>query len=437
MALSVSDVFARTVALIGGAALLLRRSTAGTPEPAWGGTPAIPVARSQGSIPTLKMPTARGWSGGQTPVAAPGLQVNAFATDLDHPRWIQVLPNSDVLVAESMFATQPARSIFDYAMISTMKRADAIGVSANRVTLLRDADRDGVAETRVAFLEGLNQPFGMALVGDTFYVGNTDGVVAFPYAPDATRITVPGRRLAAFKPGGHWTRSLLPSRDGQKLFVGVGSLTNIGDDGMDVENGRAAIHELDLASGRSRIFASGLRNPVGLAWEPQTGVLWTVVNERDGLGDETPPDYLTSVREGGFYGWPYCYWGQTVDDRVPQDPAAVAAAITPDYALGGHTASLGLCWLPAGTLPGFPDGMAIGQHGSWNRSTLSGYKVVFVPFANGKPSGPPRDMLTGFLSPDERASYGRPVGVTIGPDGGSVLVADDVGNVIWRVTGAR
>ena len=332
------------------------------------------------------MPTAKGWTGGQKPVAAPGLNVNAFATDLDHPRWIQVLPNGDVLIAESMSQTRPAASILDYAMVSTMKRADAMGVSANRITLLRDANGDGVAETREAFLEGLNQPFGMALVGDTFYVGNTDGVVAFPYAPNATRITVPGRRLATFMPGGHWTRSLLPSRDGQKLFVGVGSLTNIGDDGMDVEKGRAAIHELDLASGRSRIFASGLRNPVGLAWEPQTGVLWTVVNERDGLGDETPPDYLTSVREGGFYGWPYCYWGQTVDDRVPQDPAAVAAAITPDYALGGHTASLGLCWLPAGTLPGFPDGMAIGQHGSWNRSTLSGYKVVFVPFANGKPS---------------------------------------------------
>jgi glucose/arabinose dehydrogenase len=308
--LSASDVFARAVALIGGAALLLRRSTGGTPEPAWGGTPAIPAAKSQGSIPTLKMPTARGWSGGQTPVAAPGLKVNAFATDLDHPRWIQILPNGDVLIAESMTAARPAESIFDYAMVSTMKRADAMGVSANRITLLRDGNCDGVAETRLPFLEGLNQPFGMALVGDTFYVGNTDGVVAFPYAPDATHIAVPGRQLATFMPGGHWTRSLLPSLDGQKLFVGVGSLTNIGDDGMDVEKGRAAIHELDLASGRSRIFASGLRNPVGLAWEPQTGVLWTVVNERDGLGDETPPDYLTSVREGGFYGWPIAIGGR-------------------------------------------------------------------------------------------------------------------------------
>jgi glucose/arabinose dehydrogenase len=434
--LSFSDVFARVVALVGGAALLSRRITGGTHQPAWGSAPAIPVAKPQGSIPTLKMPTAQGWARGQTPVAAPGLKVNAFASGLDHPRWIHVLPNGDVLIAESMSVARPARSIFDYAMVSTMKRAAAMGVSANRITLFRDADGDGVAEIREVFLEGLNQPFGMAMLADTFYVGNTDGVMAFPYAAGSTRITAPGRRLTTFKPGGHWTRSLLPSTDGSKLYVGVGSSSNIGDNGVEAEVGRALVYELDLASGAGRTFASGLRNPVGLAWEPQTGVLWTVVNERDGLGDETPPDYLTSVREGGFYGWPYCYWGQTVDDRVPQDAAAVATAITPDYALGGHTASLGLCWLPAGTLPGFPDGMAIGQHGSWNRSTLSGYKVVFIPFENGRPSGPPRDILSGFLAPDERVSYGRPVGVSIGPDG-SLLVADDVGDVIWRVTGER
>jgi len=434
--MSLSGIFAKLVALIGAAAVLWRRLQGGAPAPAVGSAPAIPAARPQGRIPTLKMPTARGWAKGQTPVAAPGLKVNAFATGLKHPRWIYVLPNGDVTVAEALFLPGPITSVFDYAMVSTMKRAAAVGVSPNRITLLRDADGDGVAETRAAFLEGLNQPFGMALLGDTFYVGNTDGVIAFPYTTGATRITSPGRKLTAFKPGGHWTRSLLPSPDGRKLFVGVGSFSNIGESGLDAEEGRAAIYELDLESGQSRIFASGLRNPVGLAWEPRTGVLWTVVNERDGLGDETPPDYLTSVREGGFYGWPYCYWGRTVDDRVPQDPAAVAKATTPDYALGGHTASLGLCWLPAGTLPGFPEGMAIGQHGSWNRSTLSGYKVVFVPFANGRPSGPPRDILTGFLAPDERTSYGRPVGVAIGPDG-SVLVADDVGDVIWRVTAER
>jgi hypothetical protein len=434
--LNFSDGFARMVALIGGAALQMRRLTQGPHEPACGSTPKIPTARPQGSIPTLKMPTARGWSQGQTPNPAPGLAVNAFATGLDHPRWIQVLTNGDVLIAESMSADRPPRSLLDYAMVSTLRRADAMGVSANRITLLRDADGDGTAEIQTVFLAGLNQPFGMAQLGDTFYVGNTDGLVAFPYAAGADRITARGRTLASFKPAGHWTRSLLPSTDGRKLYVGVGSLTNIADNGMAVEADRAAIHEFDIATGTGRIFASGLRNPVGLAWEPQTGALWTVVNERDGLGDETPPDYLTSVRDGGFYGWPYCYWGQTVDDRVPQDPAAVAKAITPDYALGGHTASLGLCWLPAGTLPGFPEGMAIGQHGSWNRSTLSGYKVVFVPFANGRPTGPARDILSGFLAPDERVSYGRPVGVAIASDG-SLLVADDVGNAIWRVTGAR
>jgi glucose/arabinose dehydrogenase len=433
--MSLSAIFARVVALIGGAAVLWRRQ--GTaPEPAWGDAPVIPTAKPQGSIPTLKMPTARGWDHGQTPVAAPGLKVNAFANNLKHPRWIHVLPDGDVLVAEATQVAAPVTNLFGYAMQATMRRAAALGESANRITLLRDTDGDGIAERREVFLEGLNQPFGMAQLGDTFYVGNTDGVVAFPYTAGASRITAPGRKLTEFKPGGHWTRSLLPSPDGQKLFVGVGSLSNIAESGMAVEEGRAAIYELDLASGNSRIFAGGLRNPVGLAWEPQSGVLWTVVNERDGLGDETPPDYLTSVRDGGFYGWPYCYWGQTVDDRVPQDPVAVAKAITPDYALGGHTASLGLCWLPAGTLPGFPEGMAIGQHGSWNRSTLSGYRVVFVPFANGRPAGPSRDILSGFLPPDERVSYGRPVGVALGPDG-SVLVADDVGDVIWRVTGEQ
>jgi glucose/arabinose dehydrogenase len=434
--MSFSGVFARGVALVGAGAVLWRRQRGGGVEQqALGSSPVIPQAKPQGKVPTLKMPTARGWSPGQTPVAAPGLKVNAFATGLKHPRWINVLPNGDVTVAEALFMPGPIRSLFDYAMFSTLKRAAATGPSPNRITLLRDRDGDGVAETREVFLEGLSQPFGMALVGDTFYVGNTDGLVAFPYAAGASRITAPGRKLTAFKPGGHWTRSLLASPDGGKLYVGVGSLSNIGESGMAVEEGRAAIYELDLATGKSRIFAGGLRNPVGLAWEPNTGALWTVVNERDGLGDETPPDYLTSVRDGGFYGWPYCYWGQTVDDRVPQDPALVAKAITPDYALGGHTASLGLCWMPAGTLPGFPDGMVIGQHGSWNRSTLSGYRVVFVPFVNGRPSGPPRDILTGFLAPDERVSYGRPVGVAVGPDG-SLLVADDVGDAIWRVTAA-
>jgi glucose/arabinose dehydrogenase len=431
------DVFARAVALVGAGAIQWRRLQGTVPTAAVGTAPQIPAARPQGRIPTLKMPTAQGWAPGQRPAAAPGLKVNAFAAGLKHPRWITVLPNGDVTVAEALQSGGQPRTLFDHAMVATMRRAAALGDSPNRITLLRDADGDGVAEQRHTLLENLNQPFGMALLGDTFYVGNTDGVVAFPYTTGTTKIETPARRLTTFKPGGHWTRSLLPSVDGQRLYIGVGSLSNIAEHGMAVEEGRACIYELDLATNQCRVFADGLRNPVGLAWEPVTGRLWTVVNERDGLGDETPPDYLTSVAEGGFYGWPYCYWGRTVDDRVPQDAARVAGALTPDYALGGHTASLGLCWMPAGTLPGFDvGGMAIGQHGSWNRSTLSGYRVVFVPFAEGRPAGPPRDILWGFLAPDESVSFGRPVGVTLGPDQRSLLVADDVGDVVWRVSGA-
>jgi glucose/arabinose dehydrogenase len=429
------DLMARATALVGGTMVAIRRF--GAPrEQAIGTTPTIPEAKKQG-IMTLKMPTARGWLPGQVPTAAAGLTVNAFATGLDHPRWIEVLPNGDVLVAESKEQPGSPKSLFDRAAQATMRRAKAIGISANRITLWRDEDRDGTAERREVFLERQNQPFGMALVDGTFYVGNTDGIVAFPYRDGATRLDAPGTKLVEFKPHGHWTRSLIVSPERTKLYGGVGSLSNIADAGMAVEEGRAAIWELDLASGQARIFASGLRNPVGMAWEPTTGVLWTVVNERDGLGDETPPDYLTSVQDGGFYGWPYCYWDRIVDDRVPQDPALVARAITPDYALGGHTASLGLCWMPDGTLPGFPDGMVIGQHGSWNRSTLSGYKLIFVPFENGRPAGPPRDILWGFLSDDEKTCFGRPVGVAIGPDKQSLLMADDVGDVIWRVTGSR
>lgn len=429
------NVMAKLTALVGGTMVMLRRANA-PKQPAMGDAPAIPEAKNQGKLMTLKMPTAQGWAPGQTPRAAPGLKVNAFATDLQHPRWIEVLPNGDVLVAEAIQQAGPPETLFEHAMQATMRRARALGKSANRITLWRDPDGDGVAEVREVFVENQNQPFGMALVGNTFYVGNTDGIVSFPYVEGATRLEGPGTRLVDFKPGGHWTRSLIVSPDRSRIYAGVGSLTNIGDQGMEAEEGRAAIWELELATGQARIFASGLRNPVGMAFEPTTGRLWTVVNERDGLGDETPPDYLTSVEDGGFYGWPYCYWGQTVDDRVKQDPALVARAIRPDYALGGHTASLGLCWVPDGTLPGFGEGMAIGQHGSWNRSTLSGYKLIFVPFENGRPSGPPRDILSGFLAEDESVSYGRPVGVAVGPDGKSLLMADDVGDVVWRVTGA-
>lgn len=428
------DLMARATAAVGGVMVALRRFGAPSTQ-AVGTAPAIPAARKQG-IMTLKMPTAAGWAPGHVPTAAAGLRVNAFAAGLDHPRWIEVLPNGDVLVAESKEQPGPPKTFMDHAMQATMRRARAIGVSANRISLWRDADGDGAAEIRETFIEEQNQPFGMALVDGTFYIGNTDGIVAFDYREGQTRLDGAGRRLVEFKPGGHWTRSLIASPDGGRLFAGVGSLSNIGEKGMEAEEGRAAIWCLDLGTGKARIFASGLRNAVGMAWEPSSGTLWTVVNERDGLGDETPPDYLTSVQDGGFYGWPYCYWGKTVDDRVEQDAALVARAITPDYALGGHTASLGLCWMPAGTLPGYGEGMVIGQHGSWNRSTLSGYKLVFVPFSDGKPAGPPQDLLWGFLSADEKHAYGRPVGVAIGPDRRSLLMADDVGDVIWRVSAA-
>ncbi len=427
-------ILAKATEVVGGAVALVRRL--GSPShQAVGLTPQIPEARKQG-IMTLKLPAAEGWKEGRLPICAPGLQVNAFASNLDHPRWIEVLPNGDVLVAESKEQPEPPRTLMDHAQQATMRRVKAVGCSANRVTLWRDADGDGVAERREVFVENQNQPFGMALVGDRFYLGNTDGIRRFDYRPGETSLTGGGEKLVDFKPHGHWTRSLIVSPDRTKIYAGVGSLSNIGDKGMAAEEGRAAIWELDVATGQARIFASGLRNPVGMAFEPVTGKLWTVVNERDGLGDETPPDYLTSVEEGGFYGWPYCYWGRTVDDRVTQAPDLVARAIQPDYALGGHTASLGLCWMPSGTLPGFGEGMVIGQHGSWNRSTLSGYKLIFVPFANGAPNGPARDILSGFLSEDEKLAYGRPVGVAIGPDGKSLLMADDVGDVVWRVTAA-
>ncbi|WEK05382.1 MAG: sorbosone dehydrogenase family protein [Candidatus Devosia phytovorans] len=430
-----NSIFASIVAAIGGAAVAIRHSNDGPRPPVFGANPQMPAPKAQGAIPTLKMPTAMGWEASNTPKAAPGLKVNAFARNLVHPRNMHVLPNGDVLVAESMGESGKPVGIFDHAMAVTMKRARAAGTSPNRVTLLRDADGDGIAEISHALIENVRQPFGIVYLNGTLYVGASDALLAYPYELGTTKITTPGKKLMDLVPGGHWTRNLIASKDGSRLYVAVGSQSNIGDAGMAAEKNRACIHEYDIATGTSRIFAGGLRNPVGMAFEPTTQTLYTVVNERDGLGDETPPDYLTSVRDGGFYGWPFSYWG-VVDDRVTQDPAHPASTQDhPDYALGGHTASLGLCYLPENTLPGFPAGMAIGQHGSWNRSKLSGYKLTFVPFAAGKPSGLPRDILTGFLSPDERYSYGRPVGVALAADN-AVLMADDVGDVIWRVTAA-
>jgi glucose/arabinose dehydrogenase len=392
-------------------------------------------------FPTVNVAPAEGWPAGARPTPAPGLEVAAFAEDLDHPRWLHVLPNGDVLVAETNAPPRPEdnEGIRGWVMSFFMARAGAGVPSADRITLLRDVDGDGTVDQRTAFLDDLHSPFGMALVGDVFYVANTDAVVRFPYQEGQTEITEPGEKVVDL-PGGplnhHWTKGLIATPDGTLLYAAVGSNSNVAENGITVEWGRAAIWEIDPATGRHRVFASGLRNPVGMDWQPETGVLWTVVNERDGLGSDLVPDYLTSVEDGGFYGWPYSYFGDHVDERVqPPRPDLVAQAIVPDYALGAHTASLGLTFAEGNSLPPtFASGAFVGQHGSWNRDPHSGYKVIFVPFENGEPAGEPVDVLTGFLSDDEKA-LGRPVGVAI--DGqGALLVADDVGNKVWRVTAA-
>ena len=390
-------------------------------------------------IPTVNIAPAIGWANGATPTAAAGLKVAAFAEHLDHPRWLYVLPNGDVLVAETNSPAKPddSKGIKGWIADKVMARAGAGVPSANRITLLRDADHDGVAETRTVFIENLNSPFGMTLVGNDLYVADTDKLLRFPYQPGEDRISAQPVKVADL-PGGplnhHWTKNVIASPDGKKLYVTVGSNSNVGENGMDQEQGRAVIWEVDPATGSQRIFASGLRNPNGMAWEPVTGKLWTAVNERDEIGSDLVPDYITSVQDGGFYGWPYSYYGQHVDARVnPQNPELVAKAIAPDYAVGPHTASLGLSFAEGSRLPGFTEGVFIGQHGSWNRKPHSGYKVIFVPFAQGKPTGMPIDVLSGFLNKDEKA-MGRPVGVVIDKQG-DLLVADDVGNKVWRVSG--
>lgn len=403
-----------------------------------GPQPTLPPPQ-QRLIPTVHIAPAQGWPSGSTPLAAPGTQVVAFAGGLDHPRWLLVLPNGDVLVAETNAPPKPddAKGIKGWVMGLVMKRAGASVPSANRITLLRDTDGNGVADLRSVLLAGLNSPFGMALVGNDLYVANSDAVLRFPYVAGDTRITAPGIKVVDLPAGPinrHWTRNLIASPDGSKLYVTVGSNSNVAERGMAVEAERAAIWEVDIQRGSHRILASGLRNPNGLAWEAESGALWTVVNERDELGSDLVPDYLTSVRDGGFYGWPYSYYGQHVDTRVkPQRPELVAQAIVPDYALGPHVAPLGLASSTGTTLPAvFANGMFIGLHGSWNRRPHSGYKVIFVPFENGKPAGSPIDVLTGFLSEAGNA-YGRPVGVALDRQG-ALLVADDVGNVVWRVS---
>ncbi|HEX9964698.1 MAG TPA: sorbosone dehydrogenase family protein [Allosphingosinicella sp.] len=402
----------------------------------------LPVGAGMGPAPTLPEPAKRllptvniakavGWRGAE-PTPAPGLKVTAFAEGLQHPRWLHVLPNGDVLVAETNAPPRPAKSGLRAKVEEmVMKRAGAHGPSANRITLLRDSDGDGVADVRSVFLSGLNSPFGMALVGTDFYVANTDAVLRFPYRAGDIRIAAPASRLTDLPAGRrnhHWTKTIVASPDGERLYASVGSNSNVAEHGMAEEEGRAAIWEIDRATGAKRVFATGLRNAVGLAVEPQSGMLWAAVNERDELGSDLVPDYMTSVRRGGFYGWPYSYFGRHVDTRVkPRRPDLVAKALVPDYALGPHTASLGLAFHRGGAF--------IGQHGSWNRRPASGYKVIFVPFSGGRPSGRPSDVLTGFLDPGGRAR-GRPAGVAVDKAGG-LLVADDVGNTIWRVTAAR
>jgi glucose/arabinose dehydrogenase len=395
------------------------------PDPSW--------------LPTLDVAPARGWPDGVEPTPARGLEVAAYARGLDHPRWLYVLPNGDVLVAETNAPAKEPEGLRGFIMQRVKARAGGAVPSADRITLLRDADADGAADTSTVFIDGLRSPFGMELVGDDFYVASADALWRFSYREGATRLAGPGDKIADL-PGGpinhHWTKNLIAAPDGSRLYVAVGSNSNVAENGLENEAGRAAILEIDPASGRARVFASGLRNPVGLAWHPDTGALWTTVNERDELGNDLVPDYMTAVVEGGFYGWPFSYYGQHVDERVePQRPDLVARAIRPDYALGAHTASLGLAFYPGGLLPErYVGGAFVGQHGSWNRKPPSGYKVIFVPFRGGRPSGGPEDILTGFLDADGEA-LGRPVGVAVDREG-ALLVADDVGNVVWRVTPA-
>jgi glucose/arabinose dehydrogenase len=424
----------------------LSAASAQTPHPPGvGSSPELPPPAQTRLIPTVNIAPAQGWPDGVQPQAPAGFSVSRFGSGLEHPRWIHVLPNGDVLVAETNKPppTQGAKNVHaegirGKAMGLVMKRAGAGTPSANRITLFRDSDGDGIAETKSVFLKDLNSPFGIALVGNQLYVANADGIVKVPYETGQTSITASPVQLTDLPAGAnhHWTKNIIASLDGSKLYATVGSNSNIGDNGMESEEGRAAIWEVDLASGAKRLFATGLRNPNGLGWEPHTKALWTVVNERDELGNDLVPDYLTSVKDGAFYGWPWSYWGQHVDTRVkPPNPDMVARAIAPDYGLGAHVAPLGLAFADARMPANYTSGAFIGQHGSWNRKELTGYNVVFVPFVDGRPAGPPVPFLTGFLSSEGKA-YGRPVGVALHGSGG-LLVADDVGNAVWLVRPSR
>lgn len=411
------------------------------PESQIGPNPNLPEPK-QYLFPPMRLASVVGWKDGEKPTVANGLKIEALATGLEHPRSLYVLPNGDILVVESKSpGTDPIQRPKDIVMrwIESMVTSGGDNKPSNRITLLRDANGDGKPETQAVFLDHLNSPFGVALVGSDLYVANTDAIMRYPYNTGDTKITSPGTRLTPL-PGGpidhHWTKSLVASRDGSLLYVGVGSNSNITERGMQAEENRAAIWEVDRASGRWRIFASGLRNPNGLSLEPESGALWAVINERDELGPDLVPDYLTSVKDGGFYGWPYSYYGQHLDPRVqPQRPDLVEKAIVPDYSLSSHVAPLGLAFYTADSLPQkYRGGAFVGEHGSWDRPRFNGYKVVFVPFSGGRPSGKAEDVVTGFLNSEEKAR-GRPVGLAVDKSG-ALLIADDVGNTVWRVTAA-
>jgi len=405
-----------------------------------GPNPVLPEPQ-QYLFPPMKIAKVVGWTKGEKPIVASGLKIEALATGLESPRNLYVLPNGDVLVVESRGPDlEPATRPKDLIMGWIMSYAHGEGTGGNRITLLRDADGDGVPEVRAVFVDNLFSPFGVSLVGQDLYVANTDAIVRYPYVTGDTKITAPGAKLLDL-PGGpidhHWTKSLVASSDGTRLYVGVGSNSNITENGMEAEKNRAAIWEVDRASGRARIFADGLRNPNGLSFEPQTGALWAVINERDELGPNLVPDYMTSVRDGGFYGWPYSYYGQHVDPRVmPKRPDLVASAIVPDYALSSHVAPLGMTFYTSDSLPpAYRGGAFVGEHGSWDRYHFNGYKVVFVPFKDGRPDGKAQDVVTGFLN-DREEAHGRPVGVAVDKSG-ALLIADDTGGTVWRVTSAQ
>jgi hypothetical protein len=410
--------------------------TPAPPSTQYGAAPELP-APQQYLLPPMRIAVSKGWGTDQTPDVAPGLQIHAFATGFAHPRTVYTLPNGDVLVVETNGPHAPLYRPKDYVEAKMKALGGSSAPAGNRIILLRDTNGDGVPDVRTVFIDHLNSPFGVVLVGDQLYVAATDAILRFPYATGETRITAPPVTLTDLPAGAinhHWTKSLTASPDGSKLYVGVGSNSNVTENGIAVEAGRAAVWEVDRTTGLKRIYAAGLRNPAGLAFEPQTGKLWAVVNERDEIGPNLVPDYLTSVKEDGFYGWPYSYFGQHVDVRAqPQRPDMVAKAIAPDYALSSHVAPLGLAFGEASSLPAqYRSGVFVGEHGSWDRDPLNGYKVVFVPFRDGRPAGPPQDLVTGFLTRDGRAK-GRPVGVALDRTG-ALLVADDVGNVVWRVT---